>query len=314
VRLPPVSPERFRRITGLVLWGLGFIIVTGALVRLTGSGLGCSEWPTCEQGRVVAPLETHSMIEFGNRLVTGLIAVPIGLAVLASLARVPRRRDLIWLSLGLVAGLVPEAVLGGISVKVELAPGFISAHFLLSMVLLWNAVVLHHRAGTAAADPVPVVDATAVRLGRTIVGLAAAVLVAGTVVTGTGPHAGDERARRYDFATITDVARFHSLVAWAFLLVTVYALWRLVRAGAPAGVDARGRQLVGATLFQGALGYAQYVAGVPPYLVIVHVLGSVLVFVAALRFHLSLFARPEQPGAGAHDAGTVPATAPLATA
>jgi heme a synthase len=111
-------------------------------------------------------------------------------------------------------------------------------------------------------------------------------------VTGTGPHAGDERALRYGFA-ITDVARIHSLAMWAFLLVAVVLLGRLVRSGAAADVDRGGRRLVAAIVLQGALGYAQYAAGVPPYLVIVHVAGSVLVVVATLHFYLSLFARPE---------------------
>src|SRR6185503_15963039 len=97
--------------------------------------------------RLVAPLETHALIEFGNRLVTGLIALPIGLAFLASFVRVPRRRDLTWWSAGLIAGVAFQAVLGGVLVHVELAPGVTAAHFLSSTVLVWNAVVLHHRAG-----------------------------------------------------------------------------------------------------------------------------------------------------------------------
>jgi cytochrome c oxidase assembly protein subunit 15 len=293
-----VSAASYRRLTAVVLVSVCVIIVTGAAVRLTGSGLGCSEWPNCTDGRFVAPLETHAVIEYANRLITGLIAVPIGLAFAGSFARRPRRRDLTLWSAGLVGEVVAEAVLGGILVKVELAPGVTGAHFLLSLVLVWNAVVLHHRAGTPDGEPVPVVDATAVRLGRGLLVLAALVLATGTIVTGTGPHAGDERAARYGFA-ITDVARAHSLAVWAFLLVALAVLWRLARIGAPAEVDARGRQLVAAIVLQGALGYAQYAAGVPPYLVIVHVAGSVLVFVAALRFHLALFARPDPAPAGA---------------
>lgn len=291
MRLPTASPTRYRRITGLTLGAVGTIIVTGAAVRLTGSGLGCPEWPTCGGGRVVAPLETHALVEFGNRVVSGLVAVPVLLALIGSRRRDPRRADLTRWSAGLAAGVAAEAVLGGVLVKVHLAPLFTSAHFLSSMVLVGAAVVLHHRAGTSGAPAVPVVDAAAVRLGRLLVALAAAVLVTGAVVTGTGPHAGDERAERYGFS-ITAVARVHSLTAWAFLLAAVALLWRLTRGGAPAAAHAGARRLVVAIVVQGALGYAQYAAGVPPYLVLVHVAGAVLVFVAALWLHLSLFARP----------------------
>jgi cytochrome c oxidase assembly protein subunit 15 len=293
VRLPPVTLDQYRRVTAAVLVSVGVIIVTGAAVRLTGSGLGCTEWPTCEQGRVLAPLETHALIEFGNRLITGLIAIPIGLAFAGSFLVRPRRRDLTWWSAGLIAGVAAQAVLGGISVKMELAPAFISAHFLLSIVLVWNALVLHHRAGTGTGPPVAVVEPATVRLSRAMVALAAAVLFSGTLVTGTGPHAGDERAHRYDFATITAVARFHSLLAWAFLAVALVVVWRVTRPGAPARLEAPGRRLVAAILLQGALGYAQYAAGVPAYLVIVHIAGAVLVFSAAMAFHFALFARPE---------------------
>jgi cytochrome c oxidase assembly protein subunit 15 len=289
-----LSAAQYHRVTGLALVAIVFIIVTGASVRLTGSGLGCREWPTCEAGQLVAPLEFHPMVEFGNRVVTGLVSAAVIVAVLGSLVRRPRRADLTRWSLGLVAGVAAQAVLGAVSVKMELAPAFISAHFLLSIVLVWNSVVLNHRAGLPDTPPVPVVDRAGVLLGRAVLALAVAVLVTGTLVTGTGPHAGDEGATRYTFATIGDVARLHSLTVWVFLIASVAALARL-RRGAPAQVDARARLLVTAIVFQGALGYAQYAAGVPPFLVILHVLGSVLVFVAALRFHLSLFARPDVP-------------------
>jgi hypothetical protein len=147
VRLPRLSPRAYQRITLLALIALVFIIVTGAAVRLTGSGLGCSDWPTCESNQIVAPLEYHAMIEFINRTITGLVSVMVMLAVLGSLVRTPRRRDLTWLSLGLVAGVIGQIVLGGLTVLFELRPPFVIAHFLLSMVLVWNAVVLHHRAG-----------------------------------------------------------------------------------------------------------------------------------------------------------------------
>jgi heme a synthase len=291
--MPRLSARAYQRVTGLAVFAVTIIIITGAGVRLTGSGLGCSQWPTCEDDRFVPELELHGWIEFGNRLFTGVVSLAVILAVLGSLIREQRRRDLTWLSLGLVAGVAAQAVIGGLSVLMELAPGFVSAHFLASIVLVWNAVVLHHRAGGPGTRPTPVVDRGAVRFGRLMLGLSCLVLFTGTFVTGTGPHAGDDRAQRYDFATISEVTRVHAVAVWVFLAVTLLALWHLHRTGAPEQVDARARLLVAAIVFQGGLGYAQYAAGVPPYLVILHVLGSVLVFIATLRFHLGLFTRPE---------------------
>jgi cytochrome c oxidase assembly protein subunit 15 len=315
VRLPRISPARYHQITGVTLVALVFIVVTGAAVRLTGSGLGCSQWPACENDRLVPAWGFHEWVEFGNRLITGAVSVAVILAVLGSLVREPRRRDLTWLSVGLVAGVAAQAVLGGISVHMDLAPPFISGHFLLSVVLLTNAAVLHHRAGEGAGRAVPVVGAATVRLSRVMVALAVGVLVAGTFVTGTGPHAGDERAPRYTFAALTDVTRVHSLLAWVFLAAAVAVLWRLTREGAPPAADRAARRLVAAIVLQGAIGYAQFAAKLPAYLVLAHVMGAVLVFLAALDVHLWLFARPADEPAPVPAARPAdePADGPLAT-
>ncbi|MDP1804751.1 MAG: COX15/CtaA family protein, partial [Acidimicrobiales bacterium] len=145
MRVPTLSPPAYRRVTLFALLALAFIVVTGGAVRLTGSGLGCPDWPTCAENRVVAPWEYHAMVEFVNRTITGLVSMAVMLAVLGSLVRRPRRRDLLWLSVGLVAGVLGQIVLGGLTVLFHLTPGFVMAHFLLSMVLIANAVVLHHR-------------------------------------------------------------------------------------------------------------------------------------------------------------------------
>ena len=127
---------------------LVFIVVTGAAVRLTGSGLGCPDWPTCDGDQIVSEFrETPEIIEFVNRMITGLVSVAVAAAVLGSLRRTPRRRDLTLLSWGLVAGVVAQIVLGGVTVLLELTPPAVMAHFLLSMALVADAVVLHHRAG-----------------------------------------------------------------------------------------------------------------------------------------------------------------------
>src|SRR5919206_3024655 len=142
-----ISPAGYRRITFVALIALGFIVVTGGAVRVTGSGLGCPDWPTCAQGRIVAPLEYHALVEFVNRMVTGTVSVLVILAVLAALRRRPFRRDLVWLAVGLVLGVIGQIVLGGLVVLFDLFPPLVMGHFVLSMILVADAVVLHHRAG-----------------------------------------------------------------------------------------------------------------------------------------------------------------------
>ncbi|MDP9070536.1 MAG: COX15/CtaA family protein, partial [Actinomycetota bacterium] len=166
--LSRITPAGYRRVTLFALVALSFIVVTGAAVRLTGSGLGCTDWPTCEQGRL-APSEitdAPAMIEFTNRLVTGLVSVAVILAVAGALRRAPRRLDLVWLAAGLVAGVLAQIVLGGLVVLFELSPRLVMGHFLLSMVILWNATVLHHRAGRSDGPVLALVGPAAVGLGR----------------------------------------------------------------------------------------------------------------------------------------------------
>lgn len=314
VRLPRLSPRAYQRITLAAALALAFIVVTGAAVRLTGSGLGCSDWPTCEQDQFVAPLEYHAMVEFVNRTITGLVSVAVALAVLGSLLRTPRRRDLTWWSLGLVAGVVGQIVLGGLTVLYHLSPPFVIGHFLLSMILMWNAVVLHERAGHDGSRGLPLVPRRVRTLGRTMVGLAVAVLVSGTVVTGTGPHGGDETVDRLPF-DLMEVARIHTVVVWAFLATAVWTLWELHRHGAPLHVDRRAKVLVAAIVVQGGVGYFQYFTGVPPLAVLLHVAGSIVVWVAVLRFHLGLTAHPLEVAAGSRPLDPAPAddAAPVPT-
>lgn len=291
VRLPRLSPRAYRRITLVALLAQVFITVSGAAVRLTGSGLGCSDWPTCEENKIVAPLEYHAMIEFVNRTVTGFVSVAVILAVLGSLIRTPRRRDLTWLSLGLVAGVIGQIVLGGLTVLFELRPPFVIAHFAVSIVLIWNAFVLHERSKYAQSPALPVVPRNARILGRVLVVVSALTLFTGTIVTGTGPHGGDENVERLSF-DITTVARIHSISVWIFLTLTIVTLFVLHRTGAPLGVSRRAKYLVAAIVIQGLIGYIQYFNSVPPGLVIIHIFGSVVVWIAVLAFDLSLIARP----------------------
>ena len=297
-----VSPDAYRRVTLMATAALGFIMVTGGAVRLTGSGLGCPDWPNCEQGRLVAPLELQPMVEFVNRCVTGLVSVAIILAVLGSLRRVPRRPDLVWLSLGLVGGVVAQIVLGKFTVKYDLDPKFVMSHFLLSIVMLANAVVLHWRAGQPDEGPTrPQVSPEIRLLGRLVTATTSLVVFLGTVVTGAGPHGGDEKARRLT-VSLHRAAQIHGLAVVLLLALVLTTLVLLRRSGAPAAVRQRGRVLLAVLLAQGAVGYVQYFTGVPVLLVGIHIAGAVTVWSAALWFHLGLRRRGPASGDGGEPA------------
>lgn len=303
IRHRELPPAGFRVASGLAVWALAFIIVSGAAVRLTGSGLGCTDWPGCTTTQVVAPWQFHAWVEFGNRLVTGLVSIAVGLAVLGALIRAPRRRDLTWLALGLVGGLVAEIVLGGLTVEHKLAPGFVTAHFLLALVFLANAIVLHHRAALAddsppgqpgraraAGRPVAMVSAEHLVLSRLLLVACALVCLLGTVVTSTGPHGGAPQAPRFAFS-LHDVAQLHGTSVEVFLFFTVVTLWSMSRAGVPKAVMRRGEWLLVVLVAQGGIGYLQYFTGVPAALVALHIVGVVSVVWATLSFNLGLYTR-----------------------
>ena len=284
-----LSPDLYRRITLVALLSLCAIVVTGAAVRLTGSGLGCSDWPTCEEGRL-GPAEitdAPAMIEFVNRTITGIVSVAAAVAVLGSLVRRPRRRDLTLLSWGLVAGVVAQILIGAAVVLLHLSPKTVMAHFLVSMVIVWNAVLLHHRAGRPGGEAVPVVPERILTLGRVLFAAAAVVVATGTVVTANGPHAGDEAAERWTLG-IEPAARVHGVSVVVFLVLVLVALRWVHAAAAPPPVQRAGRVLLAVLVAQAAVGYTQYFTGVPALLVGIHVVGALAVWVAAARFNLVL--------------------------
>lgn len=285
----PIGPDSYRHVTVVALVALGAIIATGAAVRLSGSGMGCPTWPSCEDGSLVPRGATgdHGWIEFVNRVFTGGVSVVVALAVLGSRRRVPRRPELTRWSSGLVAGVFAQALLGGLVVFLHVTPIAVAGHYLLSAVLVWNGVVLHHKASEPDGLRRPRATPALLQRSRALVVLAGAVLVTGTFVTGSGPHGGDAAADRLPFAVST-VARVHSLAVWVFLALVVIVLRQVSRGDADPAVVGRGRVLVALVAAQGSLGYLQYFTGVPELLVGAHVLGSVLVWVAALRFHLAL--------------------------
>lgn len=273
VRRWSVSPERYTRIAVLALVLLCIIVVTGAAVRLTGSGLGCEDWPRCNDERFIDVSTGHGAIEQVNRLFTGLVAAGVILAVLAAHRRLPRRPDLVRLAWGLVAGVVGQVVLGGIVVLTDLHPLANQGHFLLSMILVTNATVLVLR--SRESDDRPDHVSSGVRLmSRLTVIFGVVAILTGTVVTGSGPHAGDEKARRFDL-DISSIARIHGIT----VIVTLVALLATIRAARRHRASwERGAGILEATMaigaLQGIVGYVQYFNGIPAALVAVHILGA----------------------------------------
>ena len=285
-----MSPATYRRVTFAALLALGVIVVTGAAVRLTGSGLGCPKWPNCDPGHLSPHGDTgyHGYVEFVNRVFTGVVSVLVSLAVLGSIRRVPRRADLTWLSVGLVVGVVAQIILGALVVVFDLSPQLVISHFAVSMLLVADAVVLHHRTGVPdGARLVPAVAVPVRRMGWALVLLCVIAIGAGTIVTGAGPHGGDDKVRRLGFA-VTDVARIHGIAVMVFLAAVLVTLRLISRTGAELHVRRNATLLLGVLCAQATVGYIQYFSGVPALLVAVHIVGAVSVWVATLHFVLNL--------------------------
>ena len=290
MRLPAVSPAVATRLFQLALGALCLVVVTGAAVRLTDSGLGCSTWPTCHGHQITPAWQYHSLVEFGNRMVAVLVTVATAVAVVAAWLRSPRRTDLLILAGGTLLGVLAQAVLGGLTVLFKLAPGWVMAHFLLSMVVVAVGVLLLARDARPEGTRVARVGRETVLVSRAMVGLAAVVLGLGTVVTGAGPHSGSTGVGRLPISARA-AAEMHSTLVMLLIGVTLATVLLLRPSAAPPEVERNARWLLLAMVAQGAVGYTQYFTGVPAALVEVHIVGAVLVWLAVLRFHTSLFTR-----------------------
>ncbi|MEP7201214.1 MAG: COX15/CtaA family protein [Ilumatobacteraceae bacterium] len=273
VRSAGFTPDEFHKICVSALVLLGVIVVTGAAVRLTGAGLGCNDWPNCNDSEFVDVSSQHSAIEQINRLFTFVVGLAVVLAALGAWLRRPRRRDLLWLSTALVAGIPAQGLIGAVVVWSDLNPAAVQLHFILSMVLVALAVVLviRSREPDNAKRVSTVVPRTRRRVRLVLIWTGLAI-IAGTVVTGTGPHAGDDKARRFTFFSVTWATRIHSVVVWVAVLMALGLLWHLrKRAHDREVLDAPLTVWMCVALAQGGVGYLQYANGVPPALVALHV-------------------------------------------
>jgi cytochrome c oxidase assembly protein subunit 15 len=282
-----VTPEQYVRVAYVALGALTLIVLTGAAVRLTGSGLGCPTWPKC-YGNVYPPLNTHAVIEFSNRLLTFPVSIAAGVAWLAALRRRPYRRELMWLGALLPLGVVGQAVLGGFTVKGALDYGWVMGHFGLSMLILIAAVVLAWRAShepdlprSADAAAVPAgegaTDRAIVRSLRALVALGVLTIFAGTAATAAGPHAGGspgQKINRLSFdgrGTMDFVIHRHAEIAFVFSLAAVAVWWLARRREVAQDIQKPLTVLCVLLALQGAVGLDQYYTHLPAELVWVHV-------------------------------------------
>jgi cytochrome c oxidase assembly protein subunit 15 len=281
------APPLLRRLAvASIVTNVG-IVVSGGAVRLTGSGLGCPTWPRCTKDSLVptAGLGYHSAIEFGNRMLTYVLtAVAVATLVAAYRAR-PARPDVRRLALLLFIGIPAQAVLGGITVLTDLNPWVVMFHLLISMDLVALATLLHRRVDEGDGPAVHLVGPIERRLALAVLGLTGAVMYLGTIVTGSGPHAGDVHARR----TGLDPRLIGLVHGWSVLLLVAatVALWLRTAGGIRRGVT--GVLLVQAT--QGLLGWVQYATGLPRLVVGLHMLTAGLLVVVTVRMVLSLRVR-----------------------
>ena len=289
------DPRTVRRAALAALVMSVIIVVTGGAVRLTGSGLGCPTWPKCTDDSLTNTREMglHGAIEFGNRMLTYVLCAAVGWAIIAARSTKPYRQGLTRLGWAQFWIVMSNAVLGGIVVLVGLNPYTVAAHFVASSALIAVAAVMWQRTREGDATPRPLVGKAIQQLVWFLVAASVLLILAGTVVTGAGPHAGDssEVARMpVDWETVT---KLHAVLAWIVVTLT-FALWFVLKAvDAPKGPLDRTRDLFLVLLAQGVIGYVQYFTDLPELLVGLHMLGSALVWIAVLRVLLALRERPE---------------------
>jgi cytochrome c oxidase assembly protein subunit 15 len=306
IRDARVSERHFRWLSLLTLISLVALIGSGGWVRLSESGLGCPTWPKCYSNQLAAHDTYHALVEFANRCVITTVGVLVVLTLVAALRRRNPRRDLSWLAAGLVVGYVGEAVLGGITVLLKLAPELVAAHLILAMLLLVDGVVLHWRAGDgspagegsaagegrpaaepASSAPAPVAGIDVRRLGQLLLAAITAVIVLGTVATGSGPRAGSPDTKRFPFK-FSSTVELHAVVGMFLFGLVVASFFALRATGASERLRKLHLGVVGLMALQGIIGYIQYFTKLQIDLVEVHIIGAALLLIALVRFNLEL--------------------------
>jgi cytochrome c oxidase assembly protein subunit 15 len=277
VRIPELTPRAYQRVAEVALAALTLIVFTGAAVRLTGSGLGCPDWPKC-YGGVAPPLETHAWIEYGNRMISGVVGLAAVAAGALAFRRRPFRRDLAVLGVLLPLGVISQAVLGGFTVRNHLAPGFVMGHFALSMLILVAAVALAWRARYEPGERPRSLDRLDVWAVRALLGLGALTIFFGTVATAAGPHAGGggtgdtiDRLEWRGNDTVSWAIHQHGAIATVLGIALVGVFFLLRRRSAPEDILTPVGTAAVLLAIQGLVGAVQYALEVPAEIVWVHV-------------------------------------------
>jgi cytochrome c oxidase assembly protein subunit 15 len=291
------TPTSLRRLALASVLANAGIVATGAAVRLSNSGLGCLDWPDCTRSSLVAAPRAgepmfHTWIEFGNRTLTGVLEIVAVLVFIAACRFRPpgqpgRRRDLVLLAALQPAGVLLQAVIGGVVVLTNLSPAWVSGHFLLSAAVVAAAVVLHVRSTEGTGPPRPLVRGELRLLGAAMLAVTAAMLAAGTVVTGTGPLAGAPGVPRYHLQ-LQGVTQFHADIGWLLGGIAFALLLGLRLTSAPARIIRLACLLIGLLAAQGLIGYLQYFTHLPAGLVWVHESSSMVIWIVALRMVFAL--------------------------
>lgn len=275
----------YERAVWLALGALIVIIISGSLVRLTGSGLGCSDWPNCNNTRFIDVSSGHAAIEQINRLFTGVVALSVAGAVALSLLLAKPVRKITNNAILLVIGVIAQVIIGAYVVLTGLNPWTNMVHFLVSFMLVTAAVVLLNRTITLSSG-VPPIDRQDVALKKALFSSAMISVVLGTVVTGSGPHSGSEAVTRLDIS-VRFATQLHSIAVWITVAISVLLAIRARRSVERWGTEgARIQFLLFSLVSQGFIGYVQYFAGVPAHLVAIHIAGSVMVWLAVLAVFL----------------------------
>jgi heme a synthase len=284
---PDISPQRYAQVTLIALAALALIVLTGAGVRITGSGLGCPDWPKC-YGGTVPPLDTHAVIEYGNRVLTGFVGLAVIAASVLAWFRRPFRWHLAFFGALLPLGVIGQAILGALVVKYHLAPGLVMSHFILSMLLLDAAFALAWCSRYEPGERRFSTDRLGVWAVRALIPLGQLTILAGTIATASGPHAGahdGQLVHRFTFegtGTLEWVVQRHSAIAAVFGLAVI-AVWLLLRRPGGDGRAVRPfTAVIGLLGLQGAVGGVQWALELPGELVWLHVALATLTWLAML--------------------------------
>lgn len=285
------TPQQLRRAAISAIVANAAIVVTGGAVRLSDSGLGCPTWPSCTGDRVLPgganPHPTlNQAIEFGNRMLGFVVFAAVLACVIAAWRLRPQRPGLLKLSLLLPLGVLAQGILGGITVRMELNPFAVAPHFLLSVVLIYVCVWFFVRATEGDGPPERLIRRDLQRLAALLVAVLGAVTTLGTVVTATGPHAGDPGTRRLSWDPHL-VTQFHSGFVFLYVGIVLALLVAFRVTAAPAALQRRTVEVFAIACLQGVIGFVQYFLHVPEVLVGLHMAGATLLTIATARLYFA---------------------------